>query len=134
MAARAPLLAHREEAIHGAGHRAPDEQQVARGVDLDHPEAQLREAARPHVPGHALPLDDARRIGARGDGAGLAVPRVAVRLGTAVEVVTVHHALEPASFGDARDLDPVTGGEDRDRHGLTRLGRLALPLLTLREA
>src|SRR6266581_6467505 len=136
MATPAPLLAHREEAVHRPGDRAPDEQQVARRIDLDHPETHLREAARAHVPGHALALDDARRIGARSDGARLAVPGVAVRLGTAAEMMAMHHALEPAPLRDAGDLDAIAGREDRDRHGLAQLGRLAprLPFRARREA
>src|SRR2546427_7247020 len=134
MAARAPLLAHGQEAVHRPGDRAPDEQQVARRIDLAHPEAHLREAARAHVAGHALALDDARRIGARGDGAGLAVPGIAVRLRTAGEVMAMHHALEPAPLRDAGDLDAIAGREDRHRDGLPRLGRLALPLRDRGEA
>src|SRR5256885_9328230 len=54
-----------------------------------HPEAELGEAACAHVARHPLALDDARRVGARGDRARLAVPRVAVRLGPAAEVMAV---------------------------------------------
>src|SRR5207247_6664091 len=112
MAARAPLLAHREEAVHRPGDRAADEQQVARRIDLDHSETHLREAARAHVPGHALSLDNARRIGARGDGAGLAVPGVAVCLRAAVEVVPVDRALDPGPLSDEWDLVASAGGDD----------------------
>src|SRR5207248_7602916 len=45
-----------------------------------------------HVPGHPLSFDDSRRVGSRSDRSGLAVPRVAVGLGAAAEVMAVHHA------------------------------------------
>src|SRR4029077_13931913 len=124
MAARPSLFAHGEEAVHRPRHRPTQKQQVALGVDSYDAEPQLGEVARPHVPGHALPLDDARRIGARRDRAGLAMARVAVGFGAAAEMMAVHHALEPAAFGHARDLDAVADGEDRDGHGSPRLWRL----------
>src|SRR5213082_3349936 len=126
MATPASLLAHRDEPVERAGHRAAHEQQVALGVHLDHPEAQLGEAACAHVAGHPLAFDDARRIGAGSDRPGLAVPRVAVGLGAPAEVMAVHHALEAATLGHARDLYAVALREDRHRHALARLRRLAL--------
>src|SRR2546428_4879838 len=47
--------------VHRARHRATEKQQVPLGVHFHDPESQLGEVARPHVPGHALPFDDARR-------------------------------------------------------------------------
>src|SRR5256714_5968298 len=126
MAAPASLFAHRDEPVERARHRATHEQQVALGIDPHHTEAELREAPGPHVPGHPLALDDARRVGARSDGPGLAVPGVAVSLGAAAEVMAVDHALEAAARGDAGDLHAVALREDRHRHALTRLRRLAL--------
>src|SRR5437773_7195836 len=105
MTARPSLFAHREEPGHRARHGAAQKQQVPLGVHFHDAESQLSEVARPHVPGHALPLDDARRIGTGGDRAGLPVPGIAVRLGTAAEVMAVHHALETATLGHPRDLD-----------------------------
>src|SRR5437667_12267539 len=102
MTAGTPLLAHGDEAVQRPRHGAAREQEVAVGVPAHPAEAELREAARARVTRHALPLDDARRVGARGDRAGLAVARVAVRLGTAAEVVAVHHALEAPAFRHAR--------------------------------
>src|SRR5204862_8326627 len=98
-----------------------DEQQVPRGVDLDDFPPHFGEAPRAHVSRHTLALDDARRIRAGSDGARLAVTRVPVTLGTAVEVMAVHHALEPATLGDARDLHAVARGEDGDRDRLPGL-------------
>src|SRR5439155_10406040 len=114
MAARPSLFAHGEEPVHRAWHRATEKQQVPLGVHLHDTEPELGEVARPHVPGHALPLDDARRIGARRDRPGLAVPGVAVGFGAAAEVMAMHHALEPPTLRYARDLDAVAGGKDRD--------------------
>src|SRR2546425_5344285 len=125
MAARPSLFADGEEPVHRARHRATEKQQVPLGVDLHDAEPQLGEVARPHMPGHALPLDDARRIGTRRDRAGLAVTRIAVGLGTATEVIAMHDALEPPTLRDARDLDAVAGGKNRYGHRLARLGRLS---------
>src|SRR3989454_2578222 len=112
MAARPSLFAHGEEPVHRARHRATEKQQVPLGVHLHDTEPQLGEVARPHVPGHALPLDDARRIGARRDRTGLPVPRITVGFGAAAEVMAVYYALEPPTLRYARDLDAVAGGKD----------------------
>src|SRR5437879_13199917 len=104
MAAPASLLADGDEAVHRPGHRAAQEQQVALGIHPHDLETELREAARPHVPRHPLPFDDARRVGPGSDRAGLAVAGVAVRLGAAAEMMAVHHALEAAALGPAGPL------------------------------
>src|SRR6266446_2939945 len=101
MAAGASLLADGHEAVSRARHRAAHEQQVSFGIDLDHLEAELREAARPHMARHPLSFDNSRRVISRSDSPGLAVSRVAVRRVAAAERVTVHHALEAAAFGHA---------------------------------
>src|SRR5712691_4743722 len=98
MAARPSLFAHGEEAVHRPRHRPAQKQQVPLGVHFHDAEPQLGEVARPHVPGHALPLDDARRIGTRRDRAGLPMACIAVSFGAAVEVMAVHHALEPVTL------------------------------------
>src|SRR5256886_6841667 len=134
MTARPYLFAHREEPVHRARHGAAQKQQVPLGVHFHDTESQLGEVARPHVPGHALPFDDAGRIGTGGDGAGLPMPGIAVRLGTADEVMAVHHALEAATLGHPRDLDPVPGGEDRHGHGFAGLWCLSRDGETLQHA
>src|SRR5712691_8412700 len=96
MAARPSLLADGDETVHRTRHRAPHEQEIALGVDLHDAQADLGEVAGAHVPGHPLALDDARRVGTRRDRSGLAVARITVRLGTAMEVMAVHDALEAA--------------------------------------
>src|SRR5439155_19809767 len=93
-AAWTSLLADAEESNHGARHGAPDEQQVSLDVHSHDPQAELRETARAHVPRHPLPLDDARGVRPRRDRPGLAVTRVAVRLGAPAEVMAMHHALK----------------------------------------
>src|SRR6266550_2489013 len=115
MAARASLLADGDEAVHRSRHRSAHEQQIPLGVDPDDPQAELGEVAGAHVPGHPLAFDDPRRVGTRGDRAGLAVPRVAVGLGTAGEVMAVHDALEAAALRDAADFHAITFGKDRHR-------------------
>src|ERR1051325_11147196 len=125
MAARTSLLADAEEAIHGARYGAPDEQQVSLGVHSLDPQAELRETARAHVPGHPLPLDDARGVRPRRDRPGLAVTGVAVRLGSPAEVMAVHHALKAPRLGHARDLHQSPRVEDAHGHDLAGLRRLA---------
>src|SRR2546426_6854956 len=106
MAAPPSLLADREEAVHRPRHRAPHEQKIPLRVHLHDPQAQLGEAPRAHVARHALALDDARRVGAGGDRARLAVARVTVRLRPAREVMAVHHALEAAPLRHPLALTP----------------------------
>src|SRR6184192_347379 len=125
MAARASLLAYGQEPVHRPRHRAAQKQQVPLGVHLHDAEPQLGEVPRPHVPGHSLSFDDARRIGTRCDRAGLAVPRIPVGFGAAAEMMAVHDALEPPTLGHARDLHAVALGEDRDGHRLPGLGRFS---------
>src|SRR2546425_11613900 len=114
MAARASLLGHGDDPVPGARNGAPYEQEVALRIHLDHGEPELGVPLGPHVARHPLAFDDARRVGAWADGAGLPVARVAVGPGAAAEAVPVHHALEAATLGGAGDLDPLAGGEDVD--------------------
>src|SRR5258706_16044040 len=120
MAARASLLADGDEAVHRTRHRAAHEQEIALGVDPHDAQADLGEVAGAHMPRHPLALDDARRIGTRRDGSRLAVARITVRLGTAVEVMAVRDALEAAALGHAADLDAIAFREDRDGDRRTR--------------
>src|SRR6266566_8349294 len=94
MAARASLLADGDQAVHRPRHRAADEQEIALGVDLHDAQADLGKVARAHVPGHALALDDAGRVGTRRDRSRFAVPRVAVGHGAAGGMLTLHAAPE----------------------------------------
>src|SRR5258708_33217670 len=105
MAARASLLADGDEAVHRTRHRAPHEQEIALGVDLYDAQADLGEVAGAHVPGHPLALDDARRVGTRSDRPRLAVARIAVLLGAAMEVMAVHDAQEATALGHAAHRD-----------------------------
>src|SRR5258705_8591171 len=126
MAARASLLADGDEAVHRTRHRAAHEQEIALGVDLHDAQADLGEVAGAHVPRHPLAFDDARRIGTRRDRSRLAVPRVAVGLGTAVEVMAVHDALKATALRDAAHLHAIAFGEDGAGHRASPCGRLAL--------
>src|SRR6266480_4751874 len=114
MTARASLLADGYQAVHRARHRAAHEQEIALGIHLDHAQAELGEVAGAHMPGHPLSFDNPRRIGARRDRPRLAVARVAVRLRTAAEVMTVHDTLEATTFRHAAYLHAIALGEDRD--------------------
>src|SRR5256885_14163404 len=124
MAARASLLADGDEAVHRTRHRAAHEQEIALGVDLDDAQADLGEVARAHMAGHPLSFNNARRIGARRDRSRLAVARVAVGLGAAMEVMAVHDTLKAAALGHPAHFDAIAFGEDRDGHGAARGGGL----------
>src|SRR3977135_2283775 len=124
MAARGSLLADGEQGVHPNPHRGAHEKEIALGVDPHDPQADLREVAGAHMPGHALAFDDARGVRTRSDRSRLTVPGVAVRLGTAVEVMAVHHALKPAALRDAAHLHAIAFGEDGDRDRAAGGGRL----------
>src|SRR5436190_1688496 len=125
MAARASLLADGDEPVHRSRHRAAYEQEVALGIDSHDPEAELGEVARAHVAGHPLSFDNPRRVGARRDRTRLAVTRIAVRFGTAMEVMAVYDALEAAALRDAADFHAIAFREDGNGHSTPRRGRLA---------
>src|SRR2546425_499240 len=127
MAARASLLADGDQAVHRARHGSAHEQEIALGVDLHDAQADLGEVAGAHMPRHALALDDARGVGARSDRSRLAVPGIAVRLGTAAEVMAVHDALETAALRHAAHFHAIAFGEDGDRDGAARHGGGRLP-------
>src|SRR5262249_32258639 len=97
--------------LHGrvlpAGNGAPDQEQVALGIDLDDVRAALGDALRAHLAGHAHPLEDARRIGARADRARSADVVGAVRLRAAAEVVPLDRALEALADRDCGHLHPL---------------------------
>src|SRR6266480_7685478 len=125
MATRASLLADGDQAVHRTRHGAAHEQEIALGVDSYDAQAELGGVAGAHVPGHPLALDDARRIGTRRDRSRLAVTRVTVRLGAAMEVMAVHDTLEAAPLRDAADLHAIACGEDGDGDGAAGGGRFA---------
>src|SRR5262249_48103805 len=81
---------------------------------------------------HTLALDDARRVGARSDGAGTTVLRVAVRVGTAAGLVALDDALEAAALRRAGDLDRVADGEHVDLHEVADVVRRDLDLRVAR--
>src|SRR5437879_8903638 len=122
MAARASLLADGDEAARRDRHRAPPAREPALGVDLHVAQADLGEVARAHMAGHPLSFNNPRRIGARRDRSRLAVARVAVGLGAAMEVMAVHDTLKAAALGHAAHFDAIACGEDRDGHGAARGG------------
>src|SRR5262245_50561148 len=112
MTAPSSLLGDRQDLIPGAGYGAPDEQEIALGVHPHDSKASLSVPASNHVARHPFALDDSRRIGARADGARLAVTRVTMGSGAASGAITVHQALEPAAFRLAGDFDHLSGCED----------------------
>src|SRR3989449_5742215 len=125
MAARAPLLADGDQAVHRARHGAAHEQEIALRVDPHDPQAELGGVARAHVARHALALDDARRVGARRDRSRLAVPCVTVGLRAAVEVMAVDDALEAAALRHAAHFHAIAFGKDGDGDRAARGRRFA---------
>src|SRR5881396_3749641 len=99
------LLAHEHEAVRRTGDRAAYVYKVALSIHALNAQADRRVALRTHMSRHLLALDDARRIGARTDGTRFAMPRVAVRVRSAVEAVTLHDALETATLRCTRDAN-----------------------------
>src|SRR5262245_18495903 len=64
--------------------------------------------------GHPLPLDDARWIGPRADGAGLPVLRVTVGVGTAADAEAFDDTLKATPLRGSGDLHRLAGLEDVD--------------------
>src|ERR1700761_4457454 len=113
--------AHLHYAALGAGHRAPDEQQVLLGDHVNDRQALLSDPGRAHVTRATDALHHARRPGGCADRARCAVVVRAVGLGTAREVMALDGALEALALGGAGDLDLVAGGEGLDGDGVTEL-------------
>src|SRR5574338_1194487 len=125
MTAPSSLLGHRHDAVARAGNGSAHEEQVALRIHLDDGEPQFRVAARALVARHPLALDDARRVGARSDGARLPVARVAVAGRPAAKAMAMHHALEATALAGAGDLDHSARGEDVHLHLGARRRRVA---------
>src|SRR5581483_2401595 len=113
-----PLSTHLDEPVLRAGDRALHEQQVLVGVDVEHGEAELRDALAAHAAGHLDALEDARRCCGGTDRARLADVVRAVRARAGAEVVPLDRALKALADADARDLDLVAGLERRHRDRL----------------
>src|SRR2546421_9810083 len=111
MATRPSLFADGDQAIHWARHRATHEQEIALGVDPDDTQAELREIAGAHMPGHPFALDDARRIGAWRDRSSVTVTRVPAGLGPAPQVMAAAAALEDAALSPTTRVHALAFGE-----------------------
>src|SRR5262245_37378578 len=114
MSRSSSLLAHNHDAARLTGDRAADVDQVALRVDLFDAKVRLGVALVAEVARHALALDDAGGIGARSDGPGTTVLRVAVGVGTTTCLVALHDTLEAAALRGASDLDGLSDLEDVD--------------------
>src|SRR5262249_26482877 len=110
------LLADDHDAARLPGNGSADVDQIALRVDLLDAKMRLRVALVTEVARHALALDDARRIGARSDGAGTPVLRVAVRVRTTARLVALHDALKAVALRGAGDLHRIADGEHVDLH------------------
>src|SRR4051812_10572114 len=108
------LLPDDHDAVRRTGDRTADVDQVALGVDLLDAKPDGGVAMIAHVAGHLLALDDARRIRAGSDRAGLAMLRVAVGVRSAVKAVALDDALKAAALRRAGDLHELARLEDVD--------------------
>src|SRR5439155_14649848 len=115
------------EAAVGAGHGAPDQEQVIGGVDPDDLEVADGDSGVAVLARLADPLAGVRRVGAGAGGAGVAVhPLDAVGGPQPLEAVPLHDAREAAPLAGADDVDAADLVEDLDREGLP-LGDLGRP-------
>src|SRR3954453_19048858 len=121
--------------LHGgvlaAGNGAPDEQQVALGVDLEHVRPALGDPAGAPLPGNPPPLEDAGGTRAGAARAGRADVVRAVGLGATAEVVALDRALKALADGHRGDLHALTGLEARHRDVVADLHLCAVRLLGL---
>src|SRR5205814_3985921 len=97
-----------------AGHRAPDEQEVVLGDDLDDLQAALGDALAAHTSRAPHALEHARRRGGGPDRAGGPDVVGAVRLRAGREVVALDGALEALALRDAGHLHDLAGLEGLD--------------------
>src|SRR5262249_16809377 len=82
-AGRLRRLLHDDDPVRGTGHGAADVDQVPLRVDLRDAQPDLRVTLRAVVARHLFSFEHARRIRSGADRSRLAVPRVAVRVGSA---------------------------------------------------
>src|SRR5688572_233562 len=108
------LLLHEHDAVSRTGNRATDVNQVALRIDTLDAQVRLCVALVAVLSRHLLALDDTRGIGARSNRAGTAMLRVAVRVRSAVEAVTLDDALKAAAFRRAGDFHLIARRKDSD--------------------
>src|SRR5438034_2763 len=106
---------NRQEATRRAWNGALYREQATLGVRGENFEILHGDALRAHAASHARSLQYSAWRGARADGACRPPTiRLPVRLGSAVEAVSFHHAGEPASLRIADHIDAVARVEYRD--------------------
>ena len=111
-----------DERVSRAWHGALDEYEVALGVGLDDLQLANGYPVVAHVPSHAHALEDLARRAARADGTRRAMPvGLAVRLGAAAEVVSLHATLEAPPLGARRSVHQVARGEHSGIYPLPKL-------------
>src|SRR5205085_5682729 len=101
--------------------RAPDQQQVALRVDLDHLEAALGDTAAAHAAWHAGSLEHTGRVGAGADRARRAYVVGAMGYRSAMKVVAADRAREALADPGARDLHLLARLEGLDGHRVADL-------------
>src|ERR1041385_3384196 len=79
-------------------HRATNHQQVVLGIDARYRQTFGRDANVAHVTRRSIALDHARRVSRSTDRTGRAHVHRTVRLGSAIEVMTLDRAGETATF------------------------------------
>src|SRR5918994_5114917 len=118
--------AHLDRCVAPARDRAPDQQQIALGVDLDDRSAPLGHPGAPHPSRHAHPLEHASGIGAGADRPRRADVVGAVAHRAPAEVVALDRALEALADRDSRDLHLLARLEVGDGDVVADLALLAL--------
>src|SRR5205085_1514713 len=126
------LLLDEDDPVRWPRHRAADVDQVALRVDLLDAQSDLRVLLRAVMARHFLALDDARWVRARSDRPGLPVPRIAVRVRTAVESVALHDTLKATALRRTHDLHDLARDEHVHLHRIADVVRRDLDLRVAR--
>src|SRR5260221_13631198 len=117
------LLLHEHDAVRRTGNRTADVNQISLRIDAFNTKMSLRVSLVAVLTRHFFAFDYSRRIGSWSNRARATVLRVAVRVGPAMETVSLHHTLEPATFRCSSDFHLISGGKDRDRNRVAKVVR-----------
>ena len=102
-----PPLRHADgdQTVLATGHSALDKHEVLLSINADNGEVLHSHAGVAHVTGHLDALEDAGRVGALADGAGVTLNVGTVGHGAAVLIPALDATLEALTLGGADDVD-----------------------------